>query len=213
MEPSRRDDLEREIRRHVDEGQVPLAAASAVQGYGPEIFGFLVALHRREDDAAEVFSRFTEKVLRGLPTFEWQCSFRTWAYAIARNLSATYRRETRRRDRRHVPLSGWSELSAVEQKVRSQTASYLRTERKTQVAALRQTLSAEDQALLVLRVDRKLAWNDLARVMKDDDGSSLSPEAMTREVARLRKRFQLIKDRLYELGRRQGLVEADRDPG
>jgi RNA polymerase sigma-70 factor (ECF subfamily) len=172
-----------------------------------------VALHRREDDAGEVFSRFTEKVLRGLPSFEWQCSFRTWAYAIARNLSVTYRRETRRQDKKHVPLSGWSELSAVEQKVRSQTASYLRTERKTQVAALRQTLSAEDQTLLVLRVDRKLAWNDLARVMKDDDGSSLSPEAMKREVARLRKRFQLIKDRLYELGRRQGLIDASRDPG
>jgi RNA polymerase sigma-70 factor (ECF subfamily) len=212
MEPHRRDDLEREIRRQADDGQFPLAAASAVEGYGPEIFGFLVALHRREDDAAEVFSRFTEKVLRGLPTFEWQCSFRTWAYAIARNLSVTYRRETRRRDKRHVPLSGWPELSAVEQKVRSQTASYLRTERKTQVAALRQTLSAEDQTLLVLRVDRKLAWNDLARVMQGEDAGSLSADATKREVARLRKRFQLIKDRLYELGRQQGLISADRDP-
>ena len=118
----------------------------------------------------------------------------------------TYRREARRRDRRHVPLSGWPQLSAIEQKVRSETVSYLRTQRKTQVAALRQTLSAEDQVLLVLRVDKQLAWNDLARVMQGEDGPALGPEVMKREVARLRKRFQLIKEKLHELGRREGLI-------
>jgi RNA polymerase sigma-70 factor, ECF subfamily len=216
MEPSQRDELERDIRRHRDEGEFQRAAAIAIEGYGPEIFGFLVTFHREEDAAAEVFSRFTERLWRGLPGFEWQCSFRTWAYAIARNVSLTYRRETRRRAKLQVPLSDRSALSAVEQKVRSQTLSYLRTQRKTRIAALREALSAEDQALLVLRVDKQLAWNDLARVMHAEDGPPLGAATMKREVARLRKRFQLIKDKLYELGRREGLVtpgQGGRDDG
>jgi RNA polymerase sigma-70 factor (ECF subfamily) len=215
MDPLLRDELELEIRRYRDEGELQRAAATAIRGYGPEIFGFLVALHRHEEDAAEVFSRFTESLWRGLPGFEWQCSFRTWAYTIARNASVTYRRETRRRAKVHVPLAGQPELSAIEQKVRSETVSYLRTQRKTRVAALRESLPAEDQMLLVLRVDKQLAWNDLARVMHADDGPPLTEENMKREAARLRKRFQLVKDRLYELGRRDGLIDIDpgRDDG
>jgi RNA polymerase sigma-70 factor (ECF subfamily) len=208
MEASQRDALEGEIRRHRDGGELQRAAAVAIEGYGPEIFGFLVALHRGEEDAAEVFSRFTERLWRGLPGFDWQCSFRTWAYTIARNLSVTYRREARRHARVQVPLSGVRELSALEQKIRSETVSYLRTQRKTRIAALRESLPAEDQALLVLRIDKQLAWIDLARVMRsEDDGAPLDQAVLKREAARLRKRFQLIKDKLYQLGRQQGLVD------
>ena len=211
MDAPQRDVLEREIRRHRDGGELQRAAALAIEGYGAEIFGFLVALHRREDDAAEAFSLFMENLWRGLAGFEWQCSFRTWAYAIARNVSVSYRREARRRARRQVPLSGWRELSALEQKVRSQTASYLRTQSRTRFAALRESLPPEDQALLVLRVDRQLAWTDLARVMQTADAAPLDEPTLKREAARLRKRFQLIKDKLYALGRREGLIGPGRD--
>ncbi|HET6149175.1 MAG TPA: sigma-70 family RNA polymerase sigma factor [Polyangia bacterium] len=211
MEAPERDALEREIRRHRDGGELQRATALAIEGYGPEIFGFLVALHRRDDDAAEVFSSFMEKLWRGLPAFEWHCSFRTWAYAIARNVSASYRREARRRARRQVPLSGWRELSALEQKIRSGTASYLRTQSRTRFAALRESLPPEDQALLMLRVDRQLAWTELAQVMQAADAPPLDEPMRKREAARLRKRFQLIKDKLYALGRREGLIGPGRD--
>jgi RNA polymerase sigma-70 factor (ECF subfamily) len=61
-------------------------------------------------------------------------------------------------------------------------------------------LSPEDRELLVLRVDRGLAWNDLARVLSEEDGELDGP-AITREAARLRKRFQVLKDRLREMAR------------
>jgi RNA polymerase sigma-70 factor (ECF subfamily) len=126
----------------------------------------------------------------------------------ARNLSVTYQREARRHARVQVPLSAVRELSALEQKIRSETVSYLRTQRKTRIAALRDSLPAEDQALLVLRVDRQLAWIDLARVMRsEDDGPPPGEAVLKREAARLRKRFQLIKDKLYQLGRQQGLID------
>src|SRR5690606_24824111 len=155
----------------------------------------------------EVFAAFTERLWRGLPGFEWQCSFRTWAYAIARNTSLTYRRQARRRAELYGPLPEGSQLSALEQAPRSETASYLKTQRQTRMAALRESLPREDQELLVLRVDRKLAWKDLARVvLHPGDGTAPSDERLEREAARLRKRFQIVKEHLYELGRREGLI-------
>ena len=207
MQPSEREELETEIRTSFDRGDLQRAASVAIRGYGPEIFGLLAMLHRREEDASEVFSRFTENLWRGLPSFGWHCSFRTWAYTVARNASISYRRQVRRRAEVHVPLPEGSELSAIQQEVRTETLSYLRTQRKTRVLALRESLSPEDQTLLVLRVDKRLAWNDLARVMHGEEGE-LPDDVLKREAARLRKRFQLVKEKLLALGRREGLVGA-----
>lgn len=207
MQPEQREELENEIRALWQRGELQGAAAAAVRGYGPEIYGFLVAFHRQKDDASEVFAAFTERLWRGLPGFAWQCSFRTWAYAIARNTSLTYRRQARRRAEMYGPLPEGSQLSALEQQQRSETASYLKTQRQSRMAALRESLPREDQELLVLRVDRKLAWRDLARVLlHPEDGSSPTDEVLEREAARLRKRFQIVKEQLYELGRREGLI-------
>ncbi len=49
--------------------------------------------------------------------------------------------------------------------------------------------------LLILRVDRNLAWDEIALVMADEP-ETLDKEGRKRESARLRKRFQLIKERL-----------------
>jgi RNA polymerase sigma-70 factor (ECF subfamily) len=60
----------------------------------------------------------------------------------------------------------------------------------------------------VLRVDRGLAWDELARVFSEQD---LDEEALTREAARLRKRFQLVKEKLKALAEREGIVASRRD--
>jgi RNA polymerase sigma-70 factor (ECF subfamily) len=100
----------------------------------------------------------------------------------------------------------------LEQPQRSDTASYLKTQRRSRIAALRDALPLEDQELLVLRVDRRLAWNDIARVLlHPEDGEVLTSEALEREAARLRKRFQILKRQLYEMGRREGLI-GEPDP-
>ncbi|HEY4059502.1 MAG TPA: hypothetical protein VGM39_22945, partial [Kofleriaceae bacterium] len=74
---------------------------------------------------------------------------------------------------------------------------------RNRVRELRETLPEEDQLLLVLRVERELEWRDLSRVMNPEQ--ELDEEMLTRESARLRKRFQAVKDRLREL------VQADTD--
>jgi RNA polymerase sigma-70 factor (ECF subfamily) len=211
MDPSAREKLEAEIRRRAQAGEFQGAAEIAMRGYGREIFELLAALHRNDDDASEVFSLFAEGLFRGLPRFAWQSSFRTWAYAVAHRSSLRFRRDARRRAARQVPLPDDSRLSGIAEEIRSSTQSYLQTERKSRFAALRAALPPDDQALLMLRVDRKLAWADLARVLHEDDDQPLEGKDLEREAARLRKRFQLVKEKLYEMGRREGLV-GPREP-
>src|SRR5687768_9860130 len=99
-----REAVEKEMRLLCERSDHAGAAALGLREYGPEIYGFLVAFMRRDDDASEVFSIFTERMWRGLPQFEWASSFRTWAYTIARNAARTYDAVERRRARKESPL-------------------------------------------------------------------------------------------------------------
>jgi hypothetical protein len=58
--------------------------------------------------------------------------------------------------------------------------------------------------ILVLHVDRGMAWNELAQVMAEDD--ELAGPALTKESARLRQRFHRLTERLRELARQEGLL-------
>lgn len=207
MDADAREQLEAEIHRRASAGDFAGAAEAAMRGYGHEIFELLAALHRRDDDAAEVFSLFAEGLWRGLPAFAWRSSFRTWAYAVAHKASLRFQRDERRRAKRQIQLPDLSRLSAIADEVRTATRSYLRTDRRNRFAELRASLPPQDQALLMLRVDRKLAWADLARVLHEEDTEPLEGKALEREAARLRKRFQLVKEKLYEMGRREGLLD------
>jgi RNA polymerase sigma-70 factor (ECF subfamily) len=202
--------LETEVRALCDKGDHTAAATAILRGYGPELLGFLAAVHRDETAASDAFAELSEAVWRSLPRFAWESSVRTWAYAIARNVSRTSRRNAARRNRK-VISPGESFFDQAADKVRTETLAYLRTEKKTRLQALRDALPEEDRMLLVLRVDRGLAWNELARILAEgqeqDDAPALDDAAVAREAARLRKRFQLVKDRLRELARKEGLLE------
>lgn len=194
--------LERDARALAEKKDFSGVAALAVRGYGSEIFGFLIATHRSEQDASDVFSDFTENLVRGLPNFEWQCSLRTWAYTIARNASHQHRRNAQRREKKRA---GDSALDDLAQAARTSTLTILKTKTKTRLEEIRDSLPEEDRELLVLRVDREMEWNDLAMALYDGD-EALDAEALKRESARLRKRFQLLKERLRELAKREGLL-------
>jgi RNA polymerase sigma-70 factor, ECF subfamily len=200
--------LERQIQERMGLGDHVGATNVAIRGYGPELFRFLVALHRDEQAAGDVFSEVTERIWKGLPSFVWKSSFRTWAYAIARNASLNHRRDSQRRAGRQSPLPEGSDLAVLAQSVRSETLAYLKTENRSRVAKLRESLSHDDQELLMLRIDRRLGWNELAEIMCESEAPPSVAE-LKREAARLRKRFQLLKERLRELGRREGLVGGD----
>ena len=157
MEAGSRDALEAEVRSLCERGDHDAAATRLVRGYGPELLGFLVAVQGSQTDANDSFSEVAEAVWRGLPSFAWESSARTWAYGIARNVVRIRRRNAARR-RRYTAGAGLSTLDGVVQRVRTETASFLRTEKRTRLQALRDSLSETDRMLLVLRLDRGLAW-------------------------------------------------------
>ncbi len=197
--------LEAAVRVPWEGGDQAGAASAAIRGFGPELLEYLLAVHRDENEASEVFALVTEALWRSLPSFAWESSFRTWAYAVTRRTSLRYRRDERRRAARQRPLpEGAAELVAM---VRTDTLTYLRTRTRSRIAELRRSLSPEDQQLLILRVDRGLEWIELARVFADDD-ASMDSMALARESARLRKRFQLVKARLRELAMKEGLIDV-----
>ena len=201
MEAAARDAVELELRRTYDAGDLRAVATLAIRTYGPELYGFLVGLARDPDTAGEIFAGACERLWRGLPGFRWQSTLRVWAYAIARHQFLHWTRE-RDRQRRQVPLSDVPELSALVVAVRTTTAVHLRTDVKDGFAQLRESLSADEQALLALRIDGAMAWNDIARVLAGDGAAPPS----TREVAALRKRFERLKHDLRERARAANLL-------
>jgi len=202
MDEAARIELERKVRERGEAADHQAAATAAIRGYGPEIYGFLLAMHRNDDEAGDVFSQFSENLWKGLPKFAWQCTLRAWAYTIARNASYRWKKNAKRRG--EVALSEGAEK--VAQQVRTETRSWLKTEQKDRFAALRESLPPEDQTLLILRVDRGLAWEELARVMLAEEEAP-SEDDLKKESARLRKRFQLVKEKLVEMGKRAGLIK------
>jgi RNA polymerase sigma-70 factor (ECF subfamily) len=207
MADEERDAVETAIRAACAAGDYERGATLTIEHYGAELLGFLTSQARDPDVAGEVFGHFSEVFWKTLPAFEWRCSARTWAYKLARRSLS----DVRRREKKYGGAQGLtklSQLSAVVERVRTATHAYKRTAIKDGFQALREQLTPEDQTLLVLRVDRGLSWLELAEVMLGEDAEP-TEEILKTEAARLRKRFQIAKDRLRELAKDAGLLRDE----
>ena len=184
------------VRDLAARGDLQGAATEALRWLGPEVLGYLAAMVKSEADAAEVFSQFAEDLWRGLPGFRWESSLRTWAYRIAYHAAVRFARDPyRQRGQRFETTMA----SRVADDVRR--SSVLRHDLREQpLAAPRAALAPDERTLLVLRLDRKLSWREVAEVL------AAQGEAPADEVA-LRKRFERIKDKLGKKAREAGLIE------
>jgi RNA polymerase sigma-70 factor (ECF subfamily) len=195
-------DVEAELGSLIRQRALDRAATRAIECYGPELLGFLINVLGSEADAAEVFSQMSEDLWRGLPAFATQCSVRTWLYVLARHAAARFRRSPwNRRARR----TGDAEFDALVESARTNTQPWRRTDVKDRWRTLRESLDDDDRSLLVLRVDRALEWRDIARVTLGSEAPDAP--ALALETARLRKRFQLLKQELRRRAREAGLLE------
>lgn len=182
------------------------AATRALSVYSAEVLSFLTSRLRSSSDAEEAFALFAEDLWKGLPGFAFRCSVRGWLYTLARNAGNRWKTAPHNRRERNLGLSGNVSLPGLIAQARSRTHVHQRTEVKERVRALRKQLSIEDQSILILHVDRGLPWRELAMVMHDD-GETLEGEALDREAARLRKRFERVKLELRELAIQAGLLQ------
>ena len=194
------DGTEDAIRNAHQSGDTQEAVRLGLELYQVEVYSFLCARLRSEADAHEVFSQLTEDVVRGIAKFAWRASFRTWLYTLARNAAVRFEAAQSQHAKRHDPISQVSDPVVVE---RSRTRPYMRTDVKDRFAALRESLTPEEQSLLVLRIDRGLSWDEVARIMYDGDDDDEAE--LERHTTNLRQRFRQLKIRLEEWAKNQGL--------
>ncbi|MCA9624368.1 MAG: sigma-70 family RNA polymerase sigma factor [Myxococcales bacterium] len=195
-------EVEEQIRQAHAAGDLRTAATVALSAYRAEVYAFLVVRLAGEAAAYDVLSQVSEDLWRGLPGFRFECSFRTWLYALARHAALRHERLVANQPRRRRGLSSMPELPA---ELRSSTRPYLRTDVKDRFATLRRSLSPDEQTLLVLRVDRDLPWEDVARIM--NDAALEDAAALARATATLRQRFRTLKKRLAAKARAEGLLD------
>ena len=176
-------------------GDVQGAATEALRRHGPRALRYLRAVLHDEDLARDAFSEFAERVWKGLPSFEWRSSLRTWMLRLAWNAAMNVRDEAWRRRARRFETG---EASRLAEELR--TKSFVRVERqRNALLELRATLSPEEQSLLALRVDQGLSWGEVAEVL-GAEGAPIDPATLT-------KRFERLKDRLGRLAREKGLID------
>lgn len=140
----------------------------------------------------------------GITAFRFQCSFRTWLYTLARHAAIRFERSPANRARLRESLSRAPEGIDRE---RSRTRPYLRTDVKDRLSQLRETLTPDEQSLLVLRVDRGLSWEEVSRVLYDDgepDDASVRHHAVN-----LRQRFRQLTERIRERARAEGWFDEE----
>ena len=124
----------------------------------------------------------------------------------ARTAISRHQRAPERRADRHLSLSHQAVLGGLIGQLRSSTQAYLRTDVKDEFRTLREQLHEDDQALLILYIDKQLPWREIAIVMNEQ--TELPDDAtLEREAARLRKRFERAKVELKDLAIKKGLLE------
>ncbi|WP_347402451.1 sigma-70 family RNA polymerase sigma factor [Corallococcus macrosporus] len=181
--------------------QMNQAVELAVRGYGPEVRRLMFAILQDDARVQDAFGLFCEGLVKGLPRFRWESSLWTWIQRMARN--ACYKQVNAAAVRYpHLRLSEAPEQPAGR---RSLTDPWQRTLVKERFRALRRKLEPQQQRLLELRLDQRLPWTEVVRLMATAE-EPLTQEAQARRAAALRQQFQRAKSHLRSLAVQEGLL-------
>ena len=187
--------MDRRVQELLAAGDRRGAATEALTRIGPDVLRYLRAILRDEEDAADAFSDFAEKLWGAIGSFQGRSSVKTWALRIASNAAFNLRHDAFRRRRRRLATS---EASALAAEIRS--SSLARDERhRRALDELRRTLTPAEQSLLALRIDQSLSWEETAEIL-----SEIGPRV---SAGALMKRFERLKARLGRAARQRGLIE------
>lgn len=177
------------------------AATLTLRHYGPEILGYLAAIDHGGTALDDGFSRFSEAMWRGLPSFEWRSSLRTWLYVIARH---SFSRAITVERRARADRLGTQTAQRIADEVLAGSRQLIESEQQSAIGRLRALLDTDEQTLLILRVDRGLEWLEIAEVLCPEQ---LADETQRAQAAtRLRKRFSRVKRKVRVLAEQQGLL-------
>ena len=204
MQLEEREKLEQDIQELCKRGDIAGAVERALEGYGQEIMRLMASVLHDYERSRDAFSLFSENLLRGLAGFRWESSFRTWAYRLARNACYQVMHAPARREQ---PVS-MSALPDEALKPRSETRPWQRTSVKERFRALRESLDPQERMLLFLRVEQRLSWEAVARIISEGE-EPIEDATLKRKAAALRQQFQRIKTHLRSLAQEEGLISSE----
>lgn len=180
--------IDARVRAELARGEPATAAATAAGFFGPEVYGFITTTLAGRRGAHGVYACFAAELGRELPAFGWRCELRVFAYYLAR-----------RALRQHREGAAEGAAAALVPAALVHLPAHLPTHRRTRrlaVLTLRSALAPLDRELLVLRIDRRLRWSDLAITSL---GEAAAVAALDAEARRLRERFRALRLRLRAL--------------
>jgi DNA-directed RNA polymerase specialized sigma24 family protein len=171
------DQSDQAVRDSLSRGDLRQAVGMTIDRYGPELFGFLVGVLGQLEASETAYAHATLQIASELAEFRWRCSLRAWTYWIARRELADRRR---RGGTRQSPS------------VKSPDPVTTESNRPVGVSLLRRSLREEDRELLILCVDRRLDWRELAITALGEDAPL---DLLDRESHRLRSRVdEVLRD-------------------
>ncbi len=188
------DTVAQDVRQALDKGDEVRATICLLDAYGAEIFGFLAGVLDDVGEARQVYAALGERARERLVTFGWPCGLRTWIYALAHLVIGEMHQS-----------SAAPDLASLELPQRGTTRAPPRS-RSDALADLRSSLPLHDRELLVLRVDRRMTWEELALVFLGEDASA-KDHAL--EILRLQARYRLLKDWLAREAAVRGILSRD----
>jgi len=158
------------------------AFQALVQRYQHKAFSVAFGMLRREEDALDVVQESFLKVYRNLEGFQGNSSFYTWLYRIVSNLAIDHIRRRRRvSETSFDDMVGRSEIQAKDEgglaPSRSGTNPQKELARKELIEHVNRaldTLSPTHRAVLLLREQEGLSYEELAEVMQCSKGTIMS---------------------------------------
>ena len=193
-------DCEKRVRAFRTERRDHEALELVVRTYGSEIGGWLSRILGSDSATSEAYSVFLEDLWGGLREFRGESSLRTWLYRVARNAAMRTLRTNSRYNKRIVSDSEALDVPAC----RSETAPWLRSAVSLELNRIIQSLDPEDHMILILRIDRRMSWEEISQVVLNESADARQGSAA--HQAAIRQRFGRMRRRLRNLATRHGLL-------
>ena len=135
-----------------------------MEAHGEELLGYLCRVLHSEDTGREVFAALCEAIVSGIARYRGEASLRAYVYGVAWNLIRRHRRRASTRRKRETQVDTMSPFSAPPEHTR--TPLWQRTSARDRLSLARAQLSDEELTLLVLRVDRRMSWDEVASIIE-----------------------------------------------
>jgi DNA-directed RNA polymerase specialized sigma24 family protein len=153
------------------------ASREALRVYGAEVYGFLLGALDDPSNASSLYADVQKRVETEVGGLAALCSLRTWLYLLARR---ELRERRLQRGQRGERTASFGRVASGERRASSSNA----------ISTLRTSLTEEERELLILRVDRKFTWREIA--LTDLGERAVDPERIALATRAVRERIQAI---------------------